>query len=274
MLQIQQCPDSKPANRYQSLFEHQNVTSLEAHVGLVFTGPRFSAAFSPYRVQYLSEVHNPNFPVVAVHAAVERSFSFSSGFTLEELSGQLSDFSVGTRLRLLERTYVHGTFSLFQALTDNPRDLLPVQIQKGIFVDPTVAWAKKDLKWSPRVSLGVKNLGHLFPQTSLYPERPDFGFGFGLEPPLEVGQLKLGLDVVDLIHGPEGGGALSRFRVGSTYHLGIMDMMLGWNKSAVSAGVQFGIQVVQVGIVYEFLRSELNENTTENRIATEFSVRL
>lgn len=63
----------------QELFQRQNVTSVEAHVRLVFSTRYFSGAFSPYRVQYVSEVHNPNFPVVSVHASIERSFVFSGG---------------------------------------------------------------------------------------------------------------------------------------------------------------------------------------------------
>lgn len=54
----------------KGLFSGANVVAVEGHIGVNFTTTNLSAEFSPYRVQYVSELHNPNFPQIDLHAAI------------------------------------------------------------------------------------------------------------------------------------------------------------------------------------------------------------
>lgn len=260
----------KPLSRefLEDLFKKDTVTSLELNAGLVFTAPHFSAEFSPYRIQYMSEVHNPNLPVIAVHSALERSMSFASGVPITGVPG----LSAGARLKLLERRYVHGSFSFLQLATESPSDFLPVKKQRAMLLDPSVSW--KASFWKPvrpTFSLAVENIGKTWPDDALYPESTDVDLGFGIEPSVKYGTLHLGMDLVNLANAPD---LARRVRLGGGYHLGAMELLAGANRDVFSAGLQFGIQVVQAGIVYEFARTEMEGDGFENRIATEFSIRL
>jgi hypothetical protein len=254
----------------QGLFQN-NVTSLETNVSLVFQAKYFSASFSPYRVQYFSEVHNPNYPVIAVHAAVERALTFSGGSSLEVVNPALKDFSAGAKLRILDRNYIHGSFSMSETLTQNPSDLLPVKEQFAAYFDPTLAWRPSRAPWKLRGSVGLVNVGKTSNNDPLYQEPIDAVAGVGVEPPVGFGHLRLGMDAVGLAHAD---GLASMLRLGTSYQLGIMEAMGGWNENAVTGGIQFGFQVLQAGIVYEFVRSEIEGGSSEKRISTEISIRL
>jgi hypothetical protein len=256
----------------KELFEQRNTTSLEANVGLVFTGRHFSAGFAPYRVQYYSEVHNPGDPVIAVHAAVERSFSLAGGGSLGDWFGEsLRDFSAGARLRVLDRRYVHSQFSMVQVMIQSPGELVPVHAQRALLLDPAVGYVARRLPWRPRLSLGVSNLGKSWPDDPLYRDRVDAAVGIGAEPPVGFGSLRLGLDAVELVHGT---GALERLRAGASYRFGILEGMAGATRNAATFGMQFTMQVLTVGIVYESQRQDLETLGAENRISTELAVKL
>lgn len=254
----------------QSMFQKQNVTSLEAHIGLVFTTPYFSASFSPYRVQYASEVHNPNLPVLAISAAVERSFALSTGMPLSSLGVDAAGFSLGARIRLLERDYVHGSFSLFKAIGENPRDFLPTQEQKAAYLDTFVGWKQENHAWQPRASLALLNAGRAWPDEALYPDTMDFALGFGVSPPLPFGKLRIGIDIVDLLHGSDFFG---RTRFGAAYGFGMLEAMTGLTSKATTLGILFGFQFFKAGVVYEFHRFDFIGESNK-RIATEMAISL
>ncbi len=255
----------------QTLFQQQNVTSLDANAALVFTTRYFSAEFLPYRVQFVSEVQNPNFPVIDIHAAIEKSLVFSGGIPGEVISPNLREWSAGLRVSLIQRDYVNGSFSLFDAISTDPRVLLPAVSQQAVLFAPTVAWVPAAAPWHLHASVGAENLGRDFPQDPAFPDTADLVAGIGVEPPVPLGTLSIGLDLVQLINGPD---FLSRFRLGASYKLGILEMMAGANENAVTAGLQFSFQVIQVGIVYEFMRSDFSADTPDTRISTELGIRL
>ena len=254
----------------KNLFQNNNVVSLDGEASLIFAGKYFSASFSPYRVQYFSEIHNPNLPVIAIQAAVERELEFQGGAPLGALSSSLRDFSVGAKLRILDRHYVDGQFSLIDAGLNDPRTILPVRQQFAAFLDPSVGWRPSIGKWKFWTSAGLVNLGNVTNPDPLYDTPLDVAAGVGVEAPLHYGQLRLGLDMVNLVHGD----LASMPRIGGSYKLGIIEGMAGWNQNAVTGGLLFGFQVVQAGIIYEFMRSELDGGLSENRISTELSVKL
>lgn len=255
----------------QELFQKQNVTSVEAHIQLAFVAKYFSAEFSPYRVQYVSEVHNPNLPVIAVHAVVERSLTFGGGFPLSVISSSLEDFTFGTRLRLLERDYVHGSFSLFDAIGSDPRTLLPTKTQHGILMDPSIGWISPKMPWKLRASFSVNNVGSVWPADPLYPTLVDMSTGVGVEPPVGFGRWRIGLDLVNVIHGDD---LMSRIRFGTSYKFGIAEVMGGFNTNSLTAGLQFGLNFITAGIVYEFVRNDFGGTAPENKLATELSIKL
>jgi hypothetical protein len=256
----------------RELFEKQNVTSLEFSAGLSFTGKHFAASLMPYRIQYLSEIHNPNLPVVAVHAALERSMTVSTGSSLGFLSPRLRELGAGMNVRIIDRSFIHSSFNLSQVATSpDPRMLVPVIGQNAVLIDPAVSWTPSRAPWKLRTSVGARNLGWTWPEVPLYSEEADLQAGVGVEPPLGFGRLKLGLDLIDMIHAED---LVSRFRVGTSYQFGMLELMSGVNAKSLSGGMQFTYDLFQAGIVYEFIRSDVEGGNPENRIATEFAVRL
>jgi hypothetical protein len=257
----------------RDLFKRNNVVSLEGEASLVFATQYFQASFSPYRVQYFSEIHNPNLPVIGIQAAVERALELQGGVPLGFVAKSLNDVSVGTKLRILDRNYVSGRFSLAEVLAEKePRRILPTRHQFAAYLDPSIGWRPTFGKWKLWTSVGVVNLGNATNPDPLYESPVDVATGTGVEAPVGYGRLRLGLDLVNLIH--HGESAASMFRLGGSYKLGIIEGMAGWNENAVTGGLLFGFQIVQAGIVYEFMRSELDGGISENKISTEISVRL
>ncbi|MGK5082007.1 hypothetical protein WDW37_01785 [Bdellovibrionota bacterium FG-1] len=252
---------------------HQNVTSVEAHIPLVFATRYFSAEFSPYRVQYVSEIHNPNLPVIAIHASVEKSLSFSGGIPLSWVDSRFENFSFGSKLRLIQRDYVHGSFSFFDvdAIGSDPRTLLPSQTQYGVLVDSSVGWAPPKMFWKPRVSVSLKNMGKLWPEDPLYPKLTDINLGVGVEPPLGFGRFRMGVDLINLVQAE---ALLARVRLGASYQFGILEVMAGLNQNSLATGLQFALHIFQAGIVYEFVRDDFGGADPESRVATELAVRL
>jgi hypothetical protein len=255
----------------QNLFRSNNVTSVEGHLQLAFATRYFSAEFSPYRIQYISEVHNPNLPVISIHAAMEKSMTLAGGMPLSIFSPHLEDFTAGMSLRVLQRNHVHGSFSLLDAIGNSPRSLVPIKTQHGVLMEPSIGWASSKLPWKLRTSLGVKELGKVWPEDPLYPVVLDFSFGIGLEPPLKMGRWRLGLDLVHLIHGKD---FLSRIRFGSSYKFGIAEAIAGLSQVSFASGVQFGLNLITASIVYEFVRESMGGITPGSKIATELAVKL
>ena len=79
------------------------------------------------------------------------------------------------------------------------------------------------------------------------------------------------LDLVNLLHGED---LASRFRFGTSYQFGILELMSGLNKNSLTSGLQFSLQIIQVGIVYEFIRDDFGGTSPESKISTELSVKL
>jgi hypothetical protein len=257
----------------RDLFQRNNVVSLEGAASLVFASKYFQASFSPYRVQYFSEIHNPNLAVIGIQATIERALEFQGGTPLGFISPAMREFSVGAKLRILDRLYVSGRFSLAEAMVEQPRKLLPVREQFAAYLDPSIGWRPTlPGKWKLWSSVGLVNLGNVTNPDPLYESPVDLALGTGVEAPVSYGRLRLGLDIVNVIN--HGNDAASMFRLGGSYRLGIIEAMAGWNDNAVTGGVLFGFQFVQAGIIYEFVRSDLDTGVNENRISTEVSVRL
>lgn len=264
---------NKPLTRdtMRGLFQGANVISVEAHAGLSFTAPNLSAGFSPYRVQYVSELRNPNLPTVSLHAAMERSFVVAGGTRLGLVDPVMKHFSFGAKLRIVERKFVHGQFSLFQATTEEPRDYLPSRKQTAFLLDPSFAWVGDRVTWKPRASIGVKNIGPAKPYFDEYPNNVDFEAGVGVEPPVRFGRVRVGLDLVDLM---EAESFEDRLRLGGSYKVGLIETMLGANASVLTFGLNFSLNFLQTGVVYEYFRDDLGGGGAETRLSTEVVFRL
>lgn len=253
------------------LFEKQNTIGLEANVSVGYYGKNFSASYSPYRVQYFSEIHNPNLPVIAIHASIEQHLTFSYGNTIDFMPKDSGKFSFGVQTRLIKREFVHGSFTLPQVLTEDPSQLLPNKQQYIGFINPSLAWVPESNPLGMRLSLAGKNFGFRSSDDPLYVEKPDFEFGVGMRKWIGYGKLDLGIDITDIINEES---ILSRFRLGAAYQIGVFTGMIGINQDNLSLGMQFDIKMFRVGISYEFIRSEIQQGNPENLLATELGVEL
>lgn len=255
----------------QDLFQKNTVLSLEGQAGLTFVTRYFSASFNPYRVQYLSEVHNPNLPVLAVHASIEREFILAGGVPLSDINPALDGLTFGSDLRILQRRYVHSSFSLLDLATTPTSELLPVKVQVALVMDPTLAWRSFYEKWTFLSSITVTGVGPAAPEDPLYSDPTDVTLAWGVEPPLGFGTLRLGLDVIHLVHGTDLG---SRLRFGTSYKFGILETMLGANSNDLTAGMELSGSFINVGLVYDFIRNDIEGGSPETKVATEFSFKL
>lgn len=268
--------NEKPTQEFlKNLFQNENVTTLEGQASLAFTTKYFSASYVPYRVQFFSEVHDPAYPIMAIHAAREQSLNLDAGIPLDWAHSNLSDFSLGAHTQWIDRTFVHSTFTLFDVLTNgNPAALASSQSQKVIKLEPSLAWQKKDVSSNIRalrMGTTLRNLRWVNRDVALYSEKTDIDFGVGIEPNLSLGRLQFGLDSVSLMNAPT---IESRFRFGGSYTLGMTSVMTGVTSSAVVGGIQFHFGFAQVGVAYEFYRKELHDGNLERQISTEFGVQL
>jgi hypothetical protein len=252
----------------QQLFQQNNTTSLEAQAGLVFATKYFSASFIPYRIQYVSEVHNPNLPVLEIHAALERALTFSGGIPLSWISSSLDGLTFGTDLKIISRKYVHNSFSLLDAASEPISQLLPVQNQIVLETDPTLAWKSYSGKWVFLTSITGTSIGYARPYDPLYADPADIAIGWGVEPPIGFGRLRFSLDLVNLINAPD---LSSRVRFGTSYKFGILETMVGVNTNDFTAGMEFAAPILNVGLVYEFVRNDIEGGVPATNIATEFS---
>lgn len=254
----------------QSLFQNQNASAVEANAQLSFSTRYFQASFSPYRVEYASEVHNPNDPEVAVNAAIEQSLVFATGTSLLSLSPDIRNFSVGVQLKLVQRKFVHGSFTLLDVATRETSDYLPVKQQSVALVDSSLAWIPRKNSWHLRMSIGLKNLGFSSANYGEYPDYTDLVGGIGIEPPVPVGRFRVGVDFTDLVHAAQ---IQDRFRLGTSYRYGLIELMAGRNSFASTIGISFLLSFIQASLVYEVDRNDLENGKQETRIATEFSAR-
>ncbi len=255
----------------EQLFRQNNSTSVDANAGLVFTAKYFSASFQPYRVQYASEVHNPNFPVIAVHAAKERSLGLKGGVPLSWVDTRLEKWTLGLSINAFERKFLHGSFSLFQALTEDANQFLPIKEQSGVHFEPALSYKEDASLWNLLGTLSVSHLGPTWGEDPAYPNHQDLNLGLGISPEIGFGKWSLGVDFVNLISGE---GFMDRFRIGTSYALGAMEVMTGWNRDYLAVGLQYRISIIQAAIVYEFMTHEYGGLSGGSKIATEISVRL
>ncbi|MBI4924837.1 MAG: hypothetical protein HY843_02845 [Bdellovibrio sp.] len=255
----------------KKVFENNSVITMESQIDLVFVTPYFSIEFAPYRIQYFSEIHNPNFPIIALHASLEKRVKLSGNLKLSRFTPALSQFTLGLELRLLDRKYIHNSFSFFKAIASPDAGLLPVNNQRAVFLDPSIGWASRKWPWKTRASIAARNIGKVWYSNSLYPEYTDIDIGVGVEPPVEIGQLGVGIEFVNLIYAQD---FISRMRFGGSYKLGMMEIMSGVNANSLVTGLEFGVNIFQAGIVYEFIRNDLRGLGPENKISTEFSFKL
>ena len=258
---------NKPITRdyLRTLFSQNSTTSVEGDLGLVFAAKHFQAEFSPYRVQYASEVHNPNFPILSLHAALERRFALSGG--LDVLPG----LTAGARLRIVDRKFLHSEFSALDPVAESPETYLPVNHQTGIFVDPSLNLRPIGAPWKLSASVALENLGKVNQAYDEYPTDPDLQFGFGVEPPVPFGKLKLGVDFRDVLYTQS---FQDTVRLGASYAFGLVEVMAGGNRSIVTGGFMLNLSFIQAGVVYEFYRDDYENGSAQSRIATEASIRL
>ncbi len=260
--------NSISADFLKQLFQQNNTTSLEAQAGLVFVTKYFSASFTPYRIQYVAEVHNPNLPVLEVHAALEQAYTISSGIPLNWLSPALDGLTLGSDMKFLFRKYIHSSFSLLDVAGEPVTQLLPVKNQFALEMDPTLAWKSFYQKWVFLTSVTATGVGFAHPFDSLYANPADITVGWGVEPPIDFGKLRISLDMVHLINATD---ALSRFRFGTSYKFGILETMIGVNSNDFTAGMEFAAPIVNVGVVYEFVNKDTDGGVPATNVATEFS---
>lgn len=255
----------------QGLFTEESTTGIEANLGLSYAMPHLGATFTPYRIQFVSEIHNPGLPVVKLAAAMEREVSVMTGVGLGRLTQTLEGFKVGAKARFLHRRVLSSEFGLIELSTQDPGTLVPVLEGAAVFFEPVVSWEGRLGRVHLLASAQIKNLGGAWGASGVFTAPTDGEFGFGLGVPLPLGELRIGAEAVRIFT------ALSlaeRFRLGASYKLGVLEVLGGANAAAVTGGLHLALGWVQAGIVYEAYRAAWERTDLVSRLSTEISFRV
>ncbi len=245
----------------QSLMSETEAIRFEASTLLWWRGERASLSYQPMRVTYFSDVRNPTFPDLAVHALQEQSVQGQVGGFVNE------NLRLGVQLRYVDRKFVHEQFNFFDALPQLDQ-YLQVKKQSAFFVEPGLAYEfnhTEELKdWRPLLTLNLSQTGWLSQSYDEAPVTPILDSGFSVSAPVAVGELELGFNyrfttTVSLER---------KFRFGGLYRLGFFQVQAGWDTDEWSLGAQASFQGLGIGMLYRQVElkdfadeSELEEST-------------
>ena len=217
----------------------------------------FAFSVVPARLQVVSVVTNPAYPIVTAHALYQREFDAQAGLFV----GPDPRFRVGLNLRYVENYEFRDQFAFLDVVSGAKK--LAVQQSKLVYAEPAVTY-QWDTSWSPEVSLVLTQLqvynSATVDQSRLKPE-----FGYATSPDFMDGKLRTSIHFTarpDLQRFGE------HFRFG-----GIYEFSSNFSTSVTLAGDEYGIgAMARLGpvILGAGVKSELisNEQTTAVRVTT------
>lgn len=246
----------------QSLFAENQIIDTQLAGSLGLRTRYFSAAFTPYHLSYVSVVRNQAYPVVALRAAQERSLR-------AQVAGPVTPWlQAGLQTRLVERKFVQNEFSMFDAIADGQKVLVPKE-QRLVYLEPGVSFFGAGT-WAPKASVLLTNMGFADRQHEETKQAPVIDTGVGVAPPLGFGVLEVGLNYRASDMRPN---IWDRFGFGAGYRLGLIETTLGWGNEQVNLGLMSSFWSAHVAVLFSSKRYRTDDLRDEYRssVMTEFS---
>ncbi|MCB0343085.1 MAG: hypothetical protein H6626_06450 [Pseudobdellovibrionaceae bacterium] len=232
--------EEKSLDFIETLFDQGELLRAQGGIGLAFRSKHFAGAFVPYHVTYHSQLRNPYHPILSVHAMQERSLSGQVGGAFDR------DFFWGVQLRYVHREFVDDEFSLYDELASS-ETILNVKKQQALYFEPGIVY-KLSEGWDSYFSALMTNWGTADKDYDEVSFSPQFDLGFSVVPPLELGQLSLGV----VFRANRDSKTLNEmWRLGGTYELGLMGAQWGWSDRDLSLGVTTSFDKLKVGLLYK-----------------------
>lgn len=225
----------------ETLFSKGKIIQIEANTDINFQSRFFNAQFTPITLKGFSVVRNEANPDVQLYAVEEKGFLFQSGY--EYFKG----FYAGVQARIISRKFIRQRFKLVELATDAGKEKVKAKEQTATYLEPGLSYFF-DAAWKPKVSVLIANLGFYSNRyQELYtPVEPQIGLGFS--PPVGWGDLSIQLDYRSMNY--EEKEITHKLHLGTLYHFGSMYLSGGIDSNGISAGVFYGLDKINAGILY------------------------
>lgn len=228
--------------------------------------PYFVVWYQPLRWTYFSNVQNPAYPMISVHAMQESNLAAAWGGVLDK------NLKMGVQFRYFERTFVHEEFLLFDAIPEI-ENYFQSKKQKGFLIEPGFSYNVEETSdlirfWKPMLSFNMTNLGWVDNKYEFAPMKPIGDLGLSVSPKAPVGELEFGLNY--RVIGPIEKHRTAR--VGAQYRLGVASALLAYEVDQWSAGLSSAYKNISAGIMYERnkISDSLGEKNHQDSVSVEF----
>lgn len=225
----------------ERLFNQNSSSEMEARIQASYLRETWGVSYSPYRLFYYSLIRNSALPVITLFAGREQT-----------LAGQVASFAEnnfywGLQLRAVDRRFLLSEFTLTDALADGRSQYFEAKTQRALYLEPGILYAFEDKPWQPQVGLTIKNAGVVDTKYNELPASPDWHLAGSVRPPLGLGELELGLD---LLFNSSIEELRDMPRLGMSYKLGAMQALASYASQDYSVGFLLNFDHWNGGLTY------------------------
>ena len=240
----------------ESLLGESKPVRFEAAVNLWWRAPYLAILYQPARVTYYSQVRNPSYPDIAIHAMEESEIAVSWG---GQQASHDENLYLGVNFRYVERKFIHEEFNLFDA-APNMDEYLVAKKQKLFLIEPGVSYRLTGDSWlhtwRPQVSANLSQLGYADEKYEEVPQKPVLDSGISFSPPVRFGEFEFALNYrwTSEIANER------KLRLGIQYQIGMANFMAGYDESQWALGVSSFYRNLSAGIMYKRVETESFED--------------
>lgn len=226
------------------VFTEGSTIQIEGNADIYLKTKYVNALFSPGTIKAFSVVRNEADPDVEIFAVQEAGTTLQTGYEVYR------NLFLGLQARFVDRKFIRRRFKLTELATPQGKTLLKPLKQRAYYFEPSASYVL-DHPWKPRVSVMIVNLGSVSEEYEELLLPIETQGAIGISPPLVWGNLDITVDYRSLSYEET---VAERFHLGMKYNYGVMHVFGGFDAHGASAGVQYGLEDVQAGIMYSTTR--------------------
>jgi hypothetical protein len=231
------------------LFSDQPVLQAESNVDVMFTSKYLNAKLSPLSYKFFSVVRNQANPDVDLFAVEEQDLTLQTGYSIDQLD-------LGVEFKKTDWKFIRQRVKLLALTTQQGSDSIKPKNQSAYFIQPAANY-NFDFSWSPKMAAKIVNLGQLDKTYDEFPHPVEVQLGVGISPPVTYGKLELMLDYKSLNYEEKD---FEKLHLGVLYKYGAMDIGLGLDNNGASAGVFYGLEQINSGILFSTTKLPWKDN--------------
>lgn len=224
-----------------TLFSKGKIIQIEANIDINFQSRFLNAQYTPITLKGFSVVRNEANPDVQLYAVEEKGFLFQSGYEL------FKGFYAGAQARIVNRKFIRQRFKLVELATDTGKEKIKAKEQTATYIEPGFSYFF-DTQWKLKISMFLANVGFYSKEYEELKTPVDPQFGLGISPPIGWGELNIQIEYKSLNY--EEKEFSHKLHLGTLYHFGSMYLSGGIDGNGVSAGVYYGLDKINAGILY------------------------